>query len=117
MHVSTRTTLGRVHVRVGVDPNHPQFLASLMEMLGDSRNRAHGDGVIAPENDRELVGPEHVPHHFGQANAGVSDLRKIPRFRGAFWLTLALNHWNVAEILDYIAESFQPPVEISHANR
>ena len=39
------------------------------------------------------------------------------RFRRAFRLTLALNHGDISEVLDYIAEPCQTPVEISHANR
>src|ERR1700730_14087099 len=117
MHVSTGATLGRVHVRVGVDPDHPQFLPSLAEMLGDSGGRADRDGGMAAENDRELAGTQHIPHHFGQAGTSFSNLRKISRFWGAFRLTLALNHRDIAEGFDYIAEACQTPVEIGHANR
>ncbi len=56
VHVAGRRRVGRVEVRVGIEPQHEEFAPGRAAMAGDAVDRAHGQAVIAAEHDREFAG-------------------------------------------------------------
>ena len=72
-----------VRVGVGVEPDEAELLLAPVEVPREARDRAHGDGVVAPEHDRRRSRLERLAHAVAQALADLEDLLQVLEARVA----------------------------------
>ncbi len=104
MDIAAGAGFRRIHVRVRIDPDQADLLATLAIILRNSSDRSGGNGVIAAENEWESAGGGNILHCLGELCATLRNLRKILGVLCAGGSAFLLRDRDVAQILHFIAE-------------
>ena len=112
--------LGGVVVGMGVEPEHGELAALLGAAAGDAADRAHGDGVVAAEEDRHPAALGHAVGVSWSAARPAGDLGQVPAALGVARLhrhAQALDLVQGAAVRDAVAEVGEDAREPGGAQR
>ena len=107
VHVPTRARLGRVDVRMGVDPEgSPDAVHA-----GEAAESSERDRVVAAENEGRRSGVRLLDHLGGDAGAGLLDLGQEPRALVMQRRRFGHGRLDVAVVSHGVAEAHQTLLE------
>ena len=76
--ISRWRNLGRVEVRMRVQPQYAQIFAGIAAMIGDRGNRTHAQTMVATEQDRQTLGREFGADGAHDLAIPFDDLLQVP---------------------------------------
>ena len=108
VHVPAGAGLRRVHVGVGVDPDAPHGLVAVAVELGDARDRADRNRVIAAERHGEEPRLERLVNAVRHLLTRLLDFFQVLGMRVARFFLLRDRHHDVAAVFHHMAKLLQP---------
>ena len=117
VNVAAGRSLRRIHVAVRVNPDEPCFLVLPPVEFGDAGHATGSDGVVAPQDQRNLRRFQRLHHQFGVLGAGGSDLFQVLGGGLALLLLLGDGHGDIAGIFHHVSDGLQSRLQAGNAHR